>query len=78
MTLGPGREPPTGTKRHYWRLDPDLSDDELQAWAEHFVDAVLGEAVASLVSSMNAGVDFAAGGRRRIGSAASRKVCESD
>ena len=39
----PFREPPPGTKRHYWRIDPDMTDED--AWAEHFVDAVLGEAV---------------------------------
>jgi hypothetical protein len=42
VTDGPVRQPPTGTERLYWRVDPDMSDDELQAWAERFVDAVLG------------------------------------
>lgn len=38
------REPPTGTKRHYCRVDPDMTDEEIDAWAEQFVDAVLGNA----------------------------------
>jgi len=36
------REPPPGTKRLYWRVDPGMTDDEIEVWAEHFVDAVLG------------------------------------
>jgi hypothetical protein len=39
------RQPPPGTKRHYWRVDPDMTDEELDAWAGEFVDAVLGDAV---------------------------------
>jgi hypothetical protein len=45
MTPGPVRQPPTGTKRHYARFDPDTSEDELHAWAQRFVDAVLGEVI---------------------------------
>ena len=45
MTDGPRRQPPTGTRRHYWRVDPDMSHDELRVWAEHFVDAVLGDVI---------------------------------
>jgi hypothetical protein len=45
VTDGPVRQPPTGTKRLYWRVDPGMSDDELRAWAEHFVDAVLGDVI---------------------------------
>jgi hypothetical protein len=45
MTLGPGPQPPTGTKRHYARFDPDMSEDELHAWAGRFVDAVLGDVI---------------------------------
>ena len=42
MSDTPYREPPPGTKRHYSRPDPDMTDEELDAWAEHFVDAILG------------------------------------
>jgi hypothetical protein len=42
MTDGP-RPRPTSTARHYWRFDPAMSDDELEAWAGQFVDAVLGD-----------------------------------
>ena len=35
------REPPPGTRRHYSRPDPDMTDDEIDAWAAQFVDAVL-------------------------------------
>ena len=45
MTQGQNREPPPGTGRVYWRPDPDTTDEEIDAWAERFVDAVLGEAV---------------------------------
>jgi len=34
-----------GTKRHYWRIDPDMSDEEFDGWADRFVDTVLGEVV---------------------------------
>jgi len=36
------REPPHGTKRHYWRVDPDMTDEEIDAWAEDFGNMVLG------------------------------------
>jgi hypothetical protein len=45
MTGGLVRQPPTGTKRLYWRVDPAMSDEELEAWAGHFVDAVLGDVI---------------------------------
>ena len=41
MSDTPHREPPPGTKRHYSRPDPDMTDEEIDAWAEQFVDAVL-------------------------------------
>jgi len=36
---------PIGTKRVYWRPDPDMTDEEIGAWASDFVDAVLGDAI---------------------------------
>ena len=45
MSDTPFREPPPGRKRHYSRPDPDMTDEEIDAWAEGFVDAVLGEVV---------------------------------
>jgi len=42
MSDVPFREAPPGTKRLYWRFDPDMTDEEIQAWASAFVDAVLG------------------------------------
>jgi hypothetical protein len=39
----PYREPPPGTKRHYSRPDPDMTDEEIDAWADAFVDTVLGD-----------------------------------
>jgi hypothetical protein len=45
MADTPHREPPRGTKRLYWRIDPEMTDEEIDAWAEHFVDAVLDGAV---------------------------------
>ena len=44
MTDGLYREPPPGTKRGYWRPDPDMTDKEVDAWADEFVDSVLGAA----------------------------------
>jgi len=46
MSNIPFREPPPGTKRVYWRFDPKITDEEIEAWASDFVDAVLGELVA--------------------------------
>lgn len=43
MSDGPFREPPPGTKRFYSRPDPDMTDEEIDAWASQFVDAVLGD-----------------------------------
>jgi len=45
MTDVPFRESPPGTKRLYWRPDPDMTDEEIDAWASTFVDAVLGDVV---------------------------------
>lgn len=45
MSDTPFREPPPGTMRHYSRPDPDMTDEEIEAWAEHFVNAVLGNVV---------------------------------
>ncbi len=45
MTEGQHREPPPGTKRHYSRPDPDMTDEEIDVWAEQFVEAVLGNVV---------------------------------
>ena len=39
----PRGERPPGTRRVYRRVDPDVSDEELDAWAHQFVDAVLGD-----------------------------------
>jgi len=36
----PFREPPPRTRRLYWRFDPEMSDEEIEAWAEEFADAV--------------------------------------
>ena len=41
MSDTPVREPPPGTKRQYWFIDPDMTDEEIDAWAEQFVQAVL-------------------------------------
>jgi hypothetical protein len=37
----PPSEPSSGTKGVYWRPDPDMADEEIEAWAYAFVDAVL-------------------------------------
>ena len=39
------RVPPSETKRLYWSVDPDMTDEEIDAWADQFVDAVLGDLV---------------------------------
>ena len=36
------RESPPGTKRHYSRPDLDMTDAEIDAWAEHFCRGRLG------------------------------------
>ena len=41
MSDNPPSEPPSGTKRVYWRPDADMTDEEIDAWAEAFVQAVL-------------------------------------
>ena len=41
MSDTPFREPPLGTKRVYWRPDPDMTDEEIEVWADAFVEAVL-------------------------------------
>ena len=45
MSDTPFREPPPGTKRHYSRPDPGMTDEEIDVWAERFVSAVLGDPV---------------------------------
>ena len=45
MTGVPFREPPTGTKRHYAKPPEDMTDEEIDEWAERFVDAILGATV---------------------------------
>jgi len=45
MTDAPFREPPPGTRHLNWRFDPNMTDAEFDAWAEHFVDAVLGDVI---------------------------------
>jgi len=44
MPDAPFREPP-GTKRIYWRFDRDMTDEEIDTWAERFVDEVLDDAI---------------------------------
>jgi len=44
MTDNPFREPPPGTKRHYWSVDPDMTDEEIDALAEHIVDVLTADA----------------------------------
>ena len=41
MSDTPFREPPSGTKRVYRRPDPDMTDEEIEAWAKAFLDAIL-------------------------------------
>ena len=36
------RVQPPNTKPYYSRPDPDMTDEEIDAWAGRFVDAVLG------------------------------------
>ncbi|HVA06715.1 MAG TPA: hypothetical protein VNG12_08255 [Acidimicrobiales bacterium] len=43
MSDTPYREPPPGTKRHYRSIDPDMTGEEIDTWADQFVDAVLGD-----------------------------------
>jgi hypothetical protein len=45
MSDTPGREPTPGRGRHYSRPPIDGSDEEIDAWAERFIDAVLGDVV---------------------------------
>lgn len=42
MSDTPRRKPPAAPKRYYSRPDPDWTEQEIEAWAEEFVDAVLG------------------------------------
>ena len=42
MTDTPFREPPPGTRRLYWCINPDISDEEIDARAEHIVDIFYG------------------------------------
>ena len=41
MSDTPFRQPPPGTKPVYRRLESDMSDEEIEAWADAFVDAIL-------------------------------------
>ena len=41
MSQTPYPEPPPATNHLYRRPNPDMSDEELEVWAEYFVDAVL-------------------------------------
>ena len=43
MSDTPHREPPPGTKRHYARPGPEMTDEEIDTWANQFVERVLGE-----------------------------------
>jgi hypothetical protein len=43
-TNKPRRDPALGSKRHYSHIDPDWTDEEINAWAKRFVDVVLGDA----------------------------------
>ena len=43
MSDMPYREPPPGTRCYYRSIDPDMTDEEIDAWADQFVDAVLGD-----------------------------------
>ena len=45
MMDGPFREPPPGTKRHYWSVDPDMTDEELEALAEVIFDGLTADAI---------------------------------
>ena len=45
MSDTPYRASPPGTRRVYRRFDPDMTDEEIDAWAEQFVDAILGDLV---------------------------------
>jgi hypothetical protein len=38
----PRSEPTPAAKRYYARFDPNMTDEELEVWPEHFVEAVLG------------------------------------
>ena len=48
MSTTPFREPPPGTKRHYWSVDPDMTDEEIDALAEHIVDVLTADANAKM------------------------------
>jgi len=41
----PFLEPPPSTKRRYWSIEPDMSDEELHAWADHVAEALIADAV---------------------------------
>jgi len=43
VTGAPVPERLPGRKRLYRRVEPDMSDEEIDAWAESFVGAVLGD-----------------------------------
>ena len=41
----PRGESPPGARRVYRRVDPDMTDEALDAWAHQFINAVLGDGV---------------------------------
>jgi len=45
MTGGAYREPPPGTRRLYRRFDPDMTDEEIDPWADEFVETIPGAAI---------------------------------
>ncbi len=45
MTETPFPDRAPGTTRHYWRINPDMSDEEIDGWADRFLDTVLGKVV---------------------------------
>ncbi|HLN43987.1 MAG TPA: hypothetical protein VK215_16130 [Acidimicrobiales bacterium] len=45
MTDMPFRRRAPGTRRHYWRIDPDMGDEEIDEWADRFVETILGDVI---------------------------------
>ena len=43
MSDTPVREPPPGTKRQYWFIDPDMTDEEIDAWAAAVCPSSVGQ-----------------------------------
>jgi hypothetical protein len=42
MTEGRTKSRRRGPKRHHWRIDPEGTDEAIDAWPSHFVETVLG------------------------------------